>query len=175
MSDGWGILAVLVFYIILLLYCFKFIVKCVEGRNIGPAILVVVGIGLSAAWTMHVLQKYAPDGYGRVEEAATSAPARVAEAAHPAPVAATQGAVVSPNITVNVTNGDWTLPLVALLGVAIFCGAIIIIAFMLIRFRMWSQMQEVERQREYRAQPLQPLSALPPDTKRPRALPRRRE
>ena len=35
MNEGWTIVAVFVVYLFLLLYCFRFIVKCLAGGDIG--------------------------------------------------------------------------------------------------------------------------------------------
>ena len=61
MNEGWIIVAVFIVYLFLLLYCLRFIVKCLAGGDIGPALLVVVGIGLSAAFTVHVIKQHLPD------------------------------------------------------------------------------------------------------------------
>ena len=60
MTEGWALVAVSAFYIFLLLYSLRFIVKCLTGGAVGPALLVVVGIGLSAAYTVHILGGYYP-------------------------------------------------------------------------------------------------------------------
>jgi len=164
MSEGWALVAVSAFYIFLLLYSLRFIVKCLTGGAVGPALLVVVGIGLSAAYTVHVVNKHFPD-----DPVTVAAPQHMARAA---PVVTSQAPVISPHINVNVSTGDWTIPLVMLMAVFIVCTAAVIIAFMVIRFRMWSRMQE---ERGHHVRTIEPLGKMLPKSEHRRTLTDERE
>ena len=65
------------------------------------------------------------------------------------------------------------IPLVMLMAVLIVCAAAVIIAFMVIRFRMWSRMQEAEG--EHRVRTIEPLGKMLPKSERRRALTDERE
>ena len=165
MTEGWALVAVSAFYIFLLLYSLRFIVKCLTGGAVGPALLVVVGIGLSAAYTVHILGGYYPG-----DMVTALVPQHIARAA---PVVTSQAPVISPHINVNVSTGDWTIPLAMLLAVLVVCTAAVIIAFMVIRFRMWSRMQEAKE--GHRVRTIEPLGKMLPKSERRRALTDERE